>query len=306
MTQTAVILRDSITPDGQVRGTSWQLRYPRFIHAEFMTHRVFSRNASSSRAIPTKRLIADVRRDPAMPVHWGKNQAGMQAREELTGWRKFAVRNLWLGGMWIMTSIAWCADKVGVHKQVVNRLIEPWSHITVCVTATDWANFFELRDHPDADPTIADLARKMRNLYDLSMPPRRLGYGEWHLAYTTYKEILEALTVSVDEHGVVRETPPARIWELAIKVDVARCARTSYKLHDGTASTIWKDVDLYDRLVGSRPLHASPAEHQFTPDRRKLGVSSGYQNEHQSGNFAPGVIQYRKTIEGTVLASRAA
>lgn len=301
MTQTAVILRDSITPDGQVRGTSFQLRYPRFIHPEFMTHRVFSRNASSSRAVPVKKLIADVRRDPAIPVHLGKNQPGMQAREELTGWRRCAMRNLWLGGMWVMTSIAWVADKLGAHKQVVNRLIEPWAHITVCVTATDWDNFFELRDHPDADPTIADLARKMRQAYNLSSP-KALRHGEWHLAYTTFNEVAARYVSDTGDRFI----SDMDVWDIAVKVDVARCARTSFKLHDGTPSTIEKDLDLYRKLVGARPLHASPAEHQFTPDRQKLGATPGYQNEHLSGNFRPGVIQYRKTIEGTVLASRAA
>jgi hypothetical protein len=67
---TAKVIADSIA-DGCPRLITLQLRYPRFIHSEFMTHRAFSRNASSSRAIPVERLIQDVIDDPAMPVYWG-------------------------------------------------------------------------------------------------------------------------------------------------------------------------------------------------------------------------------------------
>jgi len=57
-------------------------RYPRFIHAELMTHRCFSRNARSSRAVPVQRLINEAEANPVIPWHWGKNQPGMQAFEE--------------------------------------------------------------------------------------------------------------------------------------------------------------------------------------------------------------------------------
>ena len=49
----AEVLIDSVNPAGQ-RLTTFVLRFPRFVLSEFNTHRMFSRNASSSRAIPTR------------------------------------------------------------------------------------------------------------------------------------------------------------------------------------------------------------------------------------------------------------
>src|SRR3954463_15005916 len=89
----AKVILDSISPFGK-RLTTFVLTYPRFVHAEFMTHRAFSRNAASSRAIPAWKIRRSVRMDPAMPVYWGMNQPGMQAETELAGWRLAAVKFL--------------------------------------------------------------------------------------------------------------------------------------------------------------------------------------------------------------------
>lgn len=228
-------------------------RYPRFIHAEVMTHRVFSRNASSSRAIPVKRLIADIRRDPAMPIHWGQNQAGMQARSELPEWKKKMMRGLWLTGMWIMTTIAAIADKLGCHKQVVNRLIEPWAHINVLISSTEWDNFFKLRDHPDAQPEIKALAEAIRASIQLGPEPKLLKPGEWQTPFVD-----EESDPDLFKEGMLAQR---------IACSVARCARTSYLTHDFKKPTIRGDLDLYAKLVVQKPMHASPAEHQATPSR---------------------------------------
>ena len=132
---TAEIVADSISPRGK-RITSVKLCYPRFIHAELMTHRVFSRNASSSRAIPVKRMIAYLRSTPAMPVFWGSNQAGMQAGEELAPGDIEACRMVWLAGMQSAIATAQRLMDLGLHKQIANRVLEPWAHINVLVTAT--------------------------------------------------------------------------------------------------------------------------------------------------------------------------
>lgn len=84
------VLKDSVAPCGK-RLTTWELTYPRFVHAELMTHRLFSRNSASSRAIPTEKLIERVEKDPAMPIFWGKNQKGMQAEVEMSPDRKSVV-----------------------------------------------------------------------------------------------------------------------------------------------------------------------------------------------------------------------
>ena len=140
MTIEAKIIEDSISPT-RARLTTFQLRYPRFIHAELMTHRLFSRNASSSRAIPAKRLFQDIEDDPALPVHWGLNQKGMQAHTEMDDFSAKAAQELWLEARDSVLAYARALESMGLHKQVVNRITEPWSHISVVCTATEWDNF---------------------------------------------------------------------------------------------------------------------------------------------------------------------
>lgn len=224
-----------------------RLKYPRFIHAEFMTHRVFSRNASSSRAIPVEKMLAEIWKDPAMPLHWGAAQSGMQAYKEVPGWRKKAAAGLWRFAGKVACALSWVGLKLGGHKQWVNRITEPWQHITVLVTATEWENFFALRDHEAAQPEIRELARQVKkamSTYKLKQPL----HGLHHLPFVTQSEI---------------EAYP---YKTLLKASVARCARVSYRNHDKSDPDIAKDVVLHDRLIGSVPAHASPAEHQATVD----------------------------------------
>jgi hypothetical protein len=264
-TITARIIADSVAANTGIRLLTFELRYPRFIHSEFMTHRVFSRNASSSRAIPVKRLIATILEDMAMPVHWGKNQPGMQAREELAGWRLWAAKTIWRTAGHSAVFFARLMDRVGGHKQIVNRITEPFSHITVVVTSTEWSNFFLLRDHPDADPTIQVLAQHMVKAMHGSTP-KVLHEGQWHLPYANefYND----------------EGPMAR------QVSAARCARTSYLTHDRRMPKPHEDVALFEKLAIAQPPHLSPVEHQATP--------SGDAEFH--ANFR-GWVQFRKEIE---------
>lgn len=294
MTIEAKIIRDSISSEG-IRLTTFQLRYPRFIHAELMTHRVFSRNASSSRAIPVQRMIEDLRRDPAMPIFWGSHQPGMQAGAELIGDDLLLAQTSWLNGMEDAITRATRLMEIGLHKQIANRILEPWAHINVVVTATEWDNFYELRRHADAQPEIKALADAMWDAQSGSMPERFLP-GQWHLPY-------------VDQQTWDQITATDHPWlDSAIKISVARCARVSYLTHDGKTTTIEQDMALYDRLVGSVPLHASPAEHQATPDmpqeRAEMMARYGgwsisddeWENRSEWGNFR-GWRQFRKQLE---------
>lgn len=255
-----------------------------------MTHRMFSRNASSSRAIPVAKMIADIRKDPAIPMHWGANQRGMQAgaeicdpvevrREDITRSVVFnRPESAWLNAMDRALETAEGFAKSGYHKQVVNRLIEPFAHITVVISATEYENFFALRYHPDALPEMQELAKQMYEARRASVP-QELKVGQWHLPY-----------VRPCEHAI-RPHPHD-----LIKKSVARCARTSYKLHDGAEPTLQADIELHDKLVAGKPLHASPAEHQACPDVYMAGV--GWMNPDENGNFAPGWRQYRKQLMG--------
>lgn len=257
MTITATVIADRIA-DGCPRLTTMQLRYPRFIHAEFMTHRAFSRNASSSRAIPVERMIQDVIDDPAMPIHWGANKPGMQAGDELES-GEYLWRHAIVGAVFHARKLA----DAGYHKQLVNRIIEPFAHINVLVTATEdaYAHFFALRDHPDAQPEIAALARAMRYAMEGSAP-QKLGVNDWHTPYVTDSELDDG-------------------YERAMMVSAARCASVSYKTVDGKPMTVDKALQIYDKLAGSDPIHASPFEHIARPDPSGGKGCRNFTNWHQ-------------------------
>lgn len=268
---TAKVIEDSV-PFGlnNRRLTTMELEYPRFIHAEFMTHRVFSRNASSSRAIPVEKLVGMALEDPAFFVEIGKNQKGMQAKELVNPMVAGLFRDDWEALAEIVAGYARRWSALGIHKQVVNRVMEPWHHIKVVVTATDWKNFFELRDHPDAQPEIRALAIRMREAMNSSSPVVR-GH---HLPYVTE-----------DERG----RKPFLDLSTLYKLSTARCARVSYMNHDNTTPDIDKDCELHDQLVGSKPIHASPAEHS--------AIAWSYAPDILRSNFSQPWVQYRKYVE---------
>lgn len=269
----ATVLADTIGPDGQ-RLTTLELVYPRFIHSELMTHRVFSRNASSSRAIPVKRALQMIRDNPAVPYSWRLNQPGMQGYEVAGDAVAQTAQGIWISAM--IDAIKWAErmDALGIHKQTVNRITEPFSHIKVVLSSTYWANWDGLRDHPAADPTIEALAKAVVAARAASTPVLRQP-GDWHLPY-----------VSDEERGKYR-------LDTLLKMSAARCARTSYNNHDGSTPDVDKDIKLHDMLVASQPVHASPTEHQASPDfRNEAGEWVG---KHLWGNFGR-FVQYRKTI----------
>jgi thymidylate synthase ThyX len=285
----AKILADSIGPNS-VRLTTWELTYPRFVHAELMTHRLLSRNSASSRAIPTKKLMKQIRECPAMPVWWGKNQSGMQAREELTGWRLAVVMRLWLWARWGALLAAWTLSKLGFHKQIANRLLEPWMFITVICTATEWDNWFRLRCHPDAQPEIGWVAKEMKRQYDeKECCTRVLSAGEWHLPLIDFDD-----EIKVDLQDIDRKL---------CKVSAGRCARVSYLTHDGRRD-MEEDVKLSDRLMASG--HWSPFEHvaqalpKMVEDPRSKYADGDKVDSSGiwSGNLR-GWLQYRETVDAT-------
>ena len=289
MSISAKIIADSVSPAGK-RITSMQIRYPRFIHAEAKTHRVIriddaeyellqeislmddenlSRNASSSRAIPIERMIQDVLDDPAMPVAWGSNKPGMQAGDELSHWE--VARDVWLDARDAAVARAKEMMNLGAHKQIVNRLLEPFGHISVIVTATEWENFFDLRCHAAADPTMRALADAMREAM-VASSPEALPLTAWHLPY-----------VDMDEHWTVKFDA-----ERLSMISAARCARVSYLNHDGTDPDIEKDLKLANMLRDMK--HMSPFEHQAQV------MGHGVIERAMQGNLV-GWKQFRKMIE---------
>lgn len=266
----AVVICDSVSPKG-VRLTSLEVTFPRIILAEVNTHRVFSRNSASSRAIPAKKMWRMCRDNPYFPAHWGENQPGMSAHSELTGVRLLLAKVGWFMAWSYALFAARICILAGLHKQMVNRILEPFMWHTVLITATEWENFLGLRLAPDAHPDIRDLARQIDAALSSSRP-EYCGYGQIHLPYVTIGE-----QRMYGQHNCVR-------------ISVARCARLSY-LTQSEPKDKAREEELYDRLLESR--HMSPFEHVAWPNR----------TDEWSGNFY-GWIQHRKAISGEQGADR--
>lgn len=291
MTYSAKIVADSIAFG--VRLTTLEVVMPRFILAEFNTHRVFSRNSASSRAIPVEKRIAAIRADPFVPEAFGANKRGMQAGEALGDDEQAAARLAWVAAMETATRHAAILAQLGVHKQWANRLLEPFAWHTVVVTATEWDNFFALRISSEAQPEIRRVAEAMKAAMDASTPVGRLP-GEWHLPYTDERDQMDVLVRHSDPTALSTALAVRREDELA-KLSSARCARVSYLTHDGLRD-VNADLALHDKLLASG--HMSPFEHAA-----KVAIGGDYLMRTSNGpefvsNFRFPWIQYRKTIPG--------
>jgi thymidylate synthase ThyX len=253
MTITAKIVADSIARHNH-RITTYVLEYPRFIHSELLTHRVFSKNSASSRAIPIEKMIQKVIDDPAMPIHWSKNQKGMTQSEELDREAQFAAKIAWLSGRDHAVEVARQLASRGMHKAVTNRVLEPYLHMKVILTATEFDNFFKQRCHPDAQPEIQALAVAMREALAASTPILRRAEGSdwsgWHLPMVSEEELSDTSEIN-GYRNLVRSA--------------ARCARVSYDKVDGGESTFENDLRIFKQLGQSEPFHYSPFEHAAYP-----------------------------------------
>ncbi|CAM0112041.1 thymidylate synthase [Vibrio phage 166E36-1] len=253
----AKIIADSVNSNGN-RITTYELEYHRYIHGEMMTHRLFSRNAMSSRAVPVAKMIEQ---SNTVPIHFGKNQAGMQAdfeHEDIEAGKEF-----WEEAKHNAIETAANLTALGFHKQVVNRLLEPFQMMKIVLTATEFENFFWLRCDKDAQPEIQELARLMFECREESKP-ELLEVGEWHTPYVAH--------LRVDDEGFYDETKPLSYWvfggkeltkEEAIAISSSCCAQVSYRNIDNSFD---KAMKVYERLgVGGNKIHASPFEHVACP-----------------------------------------
>jgi len=297
----AKVLADSRSPAGY-RLTTLEATFPRFVLAEFNTHRVFSRNSASSRAIPIAKQLRRVLEGPYIPIEFGSNQPGMQAGAALSGEKRDAAEREWLRArddavrrvlglvadpdaigsdddlLGVLSEVeeairnrAQPAAWLNVHKQVANRLLEPFMWHTVIVTATEWDNFWNLRCHPDAQPEIRLTAEAMRAATAAS-EPAELHWDDWHLPLIRPEDREQAASI-----------------EDLTKISAGRCARVSYLTHAGERD-LEADIQLHDRLLESG--HMSPLEHPAQP----LSAADLETNEW-NGNFR-GWRSYRKNISG--------
>jgi thymidylate synthase ThyX len=278
------ILLDSISPAGG-RVTTFEVTFPRIVLAEFNTHRVFSRNSASSRAIPVEKQIKRILEDPFHPIYWGKNQKGMQAEEEFGADHTELLNKKW--ETYGMMAVAQAREmlEIGVHKQITNRLLEPFMWHTVIVSSTHWKNFFGLRDSKMAQPEIKFPAHNMLGLYKASKP-QELSPGQWHLPLVT----------GVDEHTLRGDG--VSLSDL-VKISCGRCARVSYLTHEGKRDPL-ADISLYADLVKNG--HMSPLEHaamsigvQDWQEYSKNAFELWMSEQIPMGNFF-GFIQHRKTV----------
>jgi thymidylate synthase ThyX len=285
----AQVIEDSISELG-IRLTTLQLRFPRFILAELNTHRQISKNARSTRAVPTLKLIDEVRTKPFIPVKWLKNKPGMQATEPMSPEDAVKAEALWRQAAASAADYAEALFATGLHKQWAGRVLEPFMYVDSLVSSTHWANFEALRDHPDAQPEIEVLAKAIIAARAASKPTP-LKQGQWHLPYCTFEE-----KFTVSQTGDYRD---------ALKLSTARCARVSYAPFDGNASPE-KEIERYFNLVGSTPIHASPTEHQATPDIMVVKAGNphfgrkDWEFPEKHGNFF-GWKQHRKFIDNNYI-----
>ena len=307
---TAIVIQDSICYRTGTRITTFELEYPRFIHSEFMTHRLLSRNAASSRAIPVSKLIGLVEKQPATPIEWGKNIKGMQAVEQLDLRDIMDASALWRDIATQTCNAARKFDALKLHKQIANRILEPYQMIKVVCTATTYDNFFHLRKHPDAQPEIKELATVMWKALKESQPIG-LAAGEWHVPYIQREDTELGLNYFIWEEQDNLEKQIVKTYltaEQAIKISASCCAQVSYRILN---TDIEKANDIFARLVESKPVHASPLEHQATPMSNitnscndcgswERGVTHSDRNGAMwSGNFKYW-IQHRQLIEDHV------
>lgn len=261
----AKIIADSISREG-VRLTTAQIVMHRFVLAEFNTHRVFSRNSASSRAIPVHKQIARVEEDLAWPVSWPAEKKGMQGGEEIEH-NLYQIKQRWQLAAEQAVFSAKKLVEMGLHKSVTNRLLEPFMWHTVVVTATAYENWDSLRLDTDAQPEIRAAAVALREAREASKP-RILAEGEWHLPYVS-DEDKNIVAANVGREFLSEAEVNAKTWMALGRISAARCARTSYLTQDGKRD-LNEDLVLYDRLVTERVakdkgIHWSPLEHVATP-----------------------------------------
>jgi len=292
----AKVITDSKNEFGN-RITTMVVTMPRIILAEFNTHRMFSRNSTSSRAIPFEKMVKSVEENPFIPIAWQKDHKGMQGVEYFSEDDVFNVDKHkweWLRARDHAISKAKELNNTGVTKQLCNRLLEPFMWHTVIVTATEWENFFALRcpqyefnnityrswkdvakegtldsnandlyklsrNKGQAEIHMMALAEAMWDAYNVSTP-KELKAGEWHIPFGD-NIIGNEITITLLKLIPDRHLTNDDYEKSFIKIATARCARVSYTVvgEEGKPDNYENDIKLHDRLASYG--HWSPFEH---------------------------------------------
>lgn len=275
---TARVVAYSVSEETGEKIITFEVETPRLIWSEVMTHRIFSRNGASSRAIPVTTVNELVLTHTAYPARFGKKNKGMQDAGSYDGvviidGVSYNPEEAWYKAAENAVKFSKAFDEAGYAKQVCNRHTEPYQFMKAVITFTgDGANFFGLRRHCDADPSIYDLADAMKEAMELA-PVKHLKAGDWHMPY--YKD---GAFIKGRDRGLQK----------ALKISASCAAQVSYRKLDDSEE---KAEMVYDRLVNSKPVHASPFEHQATPLKKSIGFRSKFvthvdrEGNAWSGNF---------------------
>ena len=326
----AKILADSVNEQSN-RLTTFELTYPRMVHSEILTHKMLCSNSASSRAIPFAKMVEQL---TAMPVRFGQANPGMQDKGEgydakiLGDWdrgdeyipsyqEKLSAESAWNCAKTDALKWAKRFNEAGYHKQVYNRLTEPFQMMKTVISGTEWDNFFWLRyDYADkrsaVDPTLHELARCMQEARDASVP-QLLKTGEYHLPYITVDRdasVQQRQLYFLSENDLEEEIT----LDQAIKVSCARTAAVSFRNKD---YGLEKCLEVYARLIGDERKHASAMQHAATPMRNpqpriyfngrgdveeKDYIEDGVSHIDLEGNAwsaqYKGFVMHRKTIPG--------
>lgn len=269
----AKVILDSVNVKNGNRLTTMEVTCHRFILAEINTHRMFSRNSASSRAISIEKMIDRVVTNPAIPLEFGMNRPGMQASENFDPLSEEyrEIKNIWLKARDLMVDYVVKLNDIGLHKQVANRLLEPFTWHTIIISATEWDNFFSQRCSPLAQPEMRELAYKMRDAYKQSVP-EPMKVGQWHRPYFSDEDEIKVMELfnefvkeKRDYHGEnFKLSNYSHLpLEWSKNISAARCARVSYLTHDGKRDIV-KDLELFGKLVKGN--HWSPFEHVAVAD----------------------------------------
>lgn len=314
----ATVVCDSVSEDEQ-RVTTFVLEYPRFFHSELLTSRDLSKNSSSSRAIPLNKMLETMVENPAIPIHFGLNKSGMQASDDEADYQDAC--DAWLDGMYEAVEVS---KKLGgkhelnIHKQIANRVTEPYQMIKVVMTATNFDNLFNLRIHSDAQPDFTVLTYKMHQALQQSKP-KLLKKGQWHLPFVDTVEAnvdIDSVAPNKDKQRYFLPDGQGEVYlDDALKYSIACCAAVSYRTE---VMTMEKADKIYNMLVGADVVHSSPLEHictpivgnvydninkSFDPDTWEYGITHVRKNGKLcSGNFV-GWIQYRHLLDNNTCYS---
>lgn len=271
---TVKILADSIH-EGH-RMTTFQLTYWRPLLAEINTHCMLSKNAGSSRAKSFNKRCSEIMQGNVfVPMHWNTEQPGMTSGEEFDDITKEIIEDdIELIAMHTADALkklnAKILERTGkeIHKQYLNRYLEPFISVDQVISGTEWDNFFKLRCAPDAQPEVRDVAMQMRELMQTNIPVET----HIHLPYITEEE-KEKWT-----------------FEVCKQISVARCARVSYRTYEGNI-TMEKDIELCKRL--GKNGHMSPFEHIAIAAQGKYYKLNGWRSYRYELEFIDGGAEGR-------------